>query len=121
MKNKKDLILIALIAILTVYVILSKTQSTKDIKRLTTEIESKSDSLLLINGNYDSLRVKYDTIYSRLKTSSKQFNNFRFELDSITKVNVRNVKTLERMLEQTIERYDNSSKIDTANNDYWRF
>ena len=54
--------LIGITSLLIFYSVFSKTNSLKDIRNLTIEIESKVDSLRSIQSRYDSLEIVYREI-----------------------------------------------------------
>jgi len=59
-RNKKiTVILMVVISLVVIYSVFSKSNSLKDIRKLTNEIESKVDSLRDIQSRFDSLEKAY--------------------------------------------------------------
>ncbi|GEM_PF-6073441 len=121
MKNRKSIILIVIITLLTAYVIFSKSKSSEEIKSLTAEIEIKSDSLRLLNNKYRDLELRYDTIYNSFEITSNRFKDFRTQLDSVLGLNISSLRRLNRSLDNINGRYKEMAKLDSINDDNFRF
>jgi uncharacterized coiled-coil DUF342 family protein len=96
-------ILIAIIAILSIYTVLSGNSARKEIKRLTQELKLSVDSLNKISNQYDFIRKKYDTICSNFITTKEHFVSLQHNVDSLLHSSKNSVDKINSTLKQLIK------------------
>lgn len=118
--SKEKKLVVALVAVLLISVVMYFVQGSghrQELKRITKELQLRTDSLEKIHANYDSIRIKYDTIAAQLEKTHTQLHYFRRDLDSIMGANISSVANLRSSLERILARRPTFTRIDTINND----
>ena len=103
-RNKKiTIILMVVLPLVVIYSVFSKSNSLKDIRKLTIEIESKVDSLKNIQSRYDSLEKAYGKIYEQFYLTKENLNNLHETIDSIMNSNITSASRINKSLKKMIE------------------
>lgn len=111
-RNKKiTVILMVVISLVVIYSVFSKSNSLKDIRKLTNEIESKVDSLRDIQSRFDSLEKAYGEIYYRLNLTRENLNNLHGTIDSIMNSNITSASRINNSLKKMIEEQQKFEKL----------
>jgi predicted nuclease with TOPRIM domain len=107
-------IIVAIIGLLTIYIVFSGNQKLKEIKRLTKELQLQTDSLKSISKNYNRLSLKYDSIYTNLKQTRERFGKFCHTTDSISHTTISSVEKIRATLQLLRIEQEYYNKIDTT-------
>lgn len=99
------------ISLVVIYSVFSKSNSLKDIRKLTNEIESKVDSLRDIQSRFDSLEKAYGEIYYRLNLTRENLNNLHGTIDSIMNSNITSASRINNSLKKMIEEQQKFEKL----------
>ncbi len=111
-RNKKiTVILMVVISLVVIYSVFSKSNSLKDIRKLSNEIESKVDSLRDIQSRFDSLEKAYGKIYYRLNLTRENLNNLHGTIDSIMNSNITSASRINNSLKKMIEEQQKFEKL----------
>jgi len=114
-RNKKTtIILMVVLSLVVIYSVFSKSNSLKDIRKLTIEIESKVDSLKNIQSRYDSLEKAYGKIYQQFYLTKENLNNLHETIDSIMNSNITGASRINKSLKKMIE---DQQKLEIINSD----
>ncbi len=114
-RNKKiTIILMVVLPLVVIYSVFSKSNSLKDIRKLTIEIESKVDSLKNIQSPYDSLEKAYGKIYEQFYLTKENLNNLHETIDSIMNSNITSASRINNSLKKLIE---DQQKLEILNSD----
>lgn len=106
------------IGILVLYLLLSRSNSHKEIKKLTHAIEQKVDSLDAIRQKYDSLVEKNDEIIHDLNQTRQSLQNFKYAVDSISALRLRNITTLNKALNEVIRKQLELEKLNATDSTF---
>ena len=111
-RNKKiTIILMVVLPLVVIYSVFSKSNSLKDIRKLTIEIESKVDSLKNIQSRYDSLEKAYGKIYEQFYLTKENLNNLHETIDSIMNSNITSASRINKSLKKLIEEQHEFEKL----------
>lgn len=114
-RNKKiTIILIVVISLVVIYSVFSKSNSLKDIRKLTNEIESKVDSLRDIQSRFDSLEKAFGEIHQQLHLTKENLNYLHGSIDSIMNSNITSASRINNSLKKLIE---DQQKLEILNSD----
>lgn len=106
------------IGILVLYLLLSRSNSHKEIKKLTHAIEQKVDSLDAIRQKYDSLVEKNNEIIHDLNQTRQSLQNFKYAVDSISALRLRNITTLNKALNEVIRKQLELEKLNATDSTF---
>ena len=114
-RNKKiTIILIVVISLVVIYSVFSKSNSLKDIRKLTNEIESKVDSLRDIQSRFDSLEKAFGEIHQQLHLTKENLSYLHGSIDSIMNSNITSASRINNSLKKLIE---DQQKLEILNSD----
>jgi len=114
-RNKKiTIILIVVISLVVIYSVFSKSNSLKDIRKLTNKIESKVDSLRDIQSRFDSLEKAFGEIHQQLHLTKENLNYLHGSIDSIMNSNITSASRINNSLKKLIE---DQQKLEILNSD----
>ena len=116
--RKTTRLLIGIISLLIFYSVFSKSNSLKEIRNLTIEIESKVDSLRTIQSRYDSLEIVYGEIHQQLSLTKDNLSNLHGTIDSLMNSNITSASRINNSLKKLIEE---QQKFEKLNNDTTSF
>ena len=107
--------------LVVIYSVFSKSNSLKDIRKLTIEIESKVDSLKNIQSRYDSLEKAYGEIYQQFYLIKENLNNLHETIDSIMNSNITSASRINKSLKKLIEDQQKLEIIINSDSSSFRF
>ena len=119
--TKSKIITISLaiiIGILVLYLLLAGINSHKEIKKLTQAIEQKVDSLEVIRLKYDSLEAENNEIINELSQTRQSLQNFKYAVDSISALRIRNIASLNKALNEVIKKQQELEKLNVTDSTF---
>lgn len=117
--SKERKIIIALVVLLLVTAISIFSMgggSHQEMKKITEKLALRADSLAMLQKGYDSIRIRYDSIYTKLDVTRKQLYNYQASVDSIMGSNISSVADLKSSLKDVIDKQPEFTRINPEDN-----
>ena len=113
-RRKTSLLLIGIIFLLIFYSVFSKSNSVKEIRKLTIKIEAEIDLIRNIQFRYDSLEKAFGEIHQQLHLTKENLNYLHGSIDSIMNSNITSASRINNSLKKLIE---DQQKLEILNSD----